>query len=74
MKRVPVFLALSFAALSGCAVGPDFKRPEARAPDAFRGQSAGEAASFADLAWWDVYRDDALNDLIRTALRTDTMP
>ena len=61
-------LILSVALLSGCAIGPDFKRPGTGAPASFRGQAAPADRSIADLAWWDVYRDPALRELIATAL------
>jgi outer membrane protein, multidrug efflux system len=57
--------------LAGCAVGPDYRRPELSLPSEFRGQSPdvppGEK-SIGDLAWWEVFRDEALQELLRTAL------
>jgi multidrug efflux system outer membrane protein len=61
----PVLAAL---VLAGCAVGPNYKRPDTGAPNAYRDQAAAGAGSLADLAWWDVYKDPRLNELIRTAL------
>ncbi len=61
----PVLAALL---LAGCAVGPNYRRPETNAPAAYRDQEPAGAGSLADLAWWDVYKDPRLNDLIRTAL------
>jgi outer membrane protein, multidrug efflux system len=61
-------LVLTASLLAGCAVGPDYRRPETRAPESFRGQAGATDRSLADLAWWDVYRDPALKELIRTAL------
>lgn len=54
--------------LAGCAIGPDYKRPAAREPSAFRDEAGGLDRSLADLAWWDVYRDPRLSELIRSAL------
>jgi outer membrane protein, multidrug efflux system len=54
--------------LAACAVGPDYKRPDVRAPEAFRDQTPQGAASLADLAWWDVYQDPRLKELIGAAL------
>jgi multidrug efflux system outer membrane protein len=54
--------------LAGCAIGPNYKRPAVETPAAFRDQAAGGDHSFADVGWWDVYRDDRLKDLIRAAL------
>ena len=55
--------------LAGCAVGPDYKRPPTTPPEAFRGQTGPvEAASLADLPWWEVFRDATLQELLQTAL------
>jgi multidrug efflux system outer membrane protein len=52
----------------GC-VGPNYRRPPVNVPEAFRGASTNsEATSLADRAWWDVYQDETLKDLIRAAL------
>ncbi len=61
----PVLAALI---LAGCAVGPNYKRPDTAPPAAYRDEAPGGAASLADLAWWDIYKDPRLNELIRTAL------
>ena len=54
--------------LGGCAIGPNFKRPDAKAPPAYRAQADAGSASFADLAWWDVYKDPRLGALIHAAI------
>jgi multidrug efflux system outer membrane protein len=53
---------------ASCAVGPDYVRPQMQTPAEFRGQVTTGAESFADLAWWQVYNDPALNRLITDAL------
>src|SRR6202051_2353596 len=60
--------------LSGCLVGPNYHRPSVQTPPAFHGpdpsqQTGPQAASFADLPWWQVFRDPQLQELIRTALK-----
>jgi multidrug efflux system outer membrane protein len=59
--------------LSGCMVGPDYKRPSANVPAAFRAsspeQAKAEAASLGDQKWWEVFRDEQLQSLIRTAIQ-----
>jgi multidrug efflux system outer membrane protein len=61
--------AISLLALSACALGPNYKRPPVAAPAVFRGQEGvAEQASIADLPWWQVFRDPALADLIKTSL------
>src|SRR5438128_8593901 len=56
--------------LSGCMVGPDYRRPPVTAPDVFRGSPtpAPDAQSIADLKWFEVFSDEQLQELIRTAL------
>lgn len=54
--------------LTGCAVGPDFKRPATAEQTSFRDQAGGGDSSLADLGWWDVYRDPVLTELIHSAL------
>lgn len=57
MKRaLASLLALS---LAGCAMGPDYKRPETAPPANYRGAATpATEASLADLAWWDLTKDD----------------
>ena len=54
--------------LAGCAIGPNYKRPPVAEPHVFRGQATAEAASLADLAWWEVFEDIILKNLILEAL------
>jgi len=63
-------VALLIAALAtGCAVGPDYARPALAPPEEFRGQvTPVEAASLADLPWWEVFGDATLQSLIREAI------
>src|SRR5215469_15374604 len=63
-----VFLALILF-LSGCLVGPNYKRPGVNAPSVYRGQSGpAQQASLADMPWWDVFKDESLKALVKTAL------
>jgi multidrug efflux system outer membrane protein len=57
--------------LAGCTVGPNYRRPEVPVPPDFRGRAPDapvSATSVADVGWWEVFRDEALLSLIRTAL------
>jgi multidrug efflux system outer membrane protein len=63
--------ALLSIVMSGCLVAPNYRRPPVAAPDQFRGAPANLAsasASFGDQKWWDVFRDEQLQSLIRRAL------
>lgn len=71
-KLLSLFLCCSL--LVSCAVGPKYHRPAVQTPTAFRDvaldtQQQAQAASYADLPWWQVFQDPKLQDLIRTALK-----
>ena len=57
--------------LSGCLLGPNYKRPAVSAPAVFRGQPTAEQNSFADQGWWSVYSDPFLSALIKEALENN---
>lgn len=57
--------------LCGCAVGPYYRRPAVSPPSAFRGAKptpAADPSSLADLEWFEVFKDEQLQELVRTAL------
>jgi len=63
-----ILVAILAILLTSCAVGPDYSRPDATSPNSFRMAVEGEQGSMANLAWWDLLRDDELQKLIRIAL------
>jgi multidrug efflux system outer membrane protein len=68
MKYLIAFFAVL---LAGCAVGPNYHRPDVAIPQNFRAPEplpAPKAESLADLKWFEVFKDEKLQDLIRTAL------
>jgi multidrug efflux system outer membrane protein len=66
-RIVAALLLLVFA--PSCAIGPNYERPELDVPEEHRNAVAPEeAASLADLPWWEVFRDPILKGLIREAL------
>jgi multidrug efflux system outer membrane protein len=70
--RVRTLLLLIGGLTSGCTVGPNYTRPKTSVPTAFRAPTPlppAEAASVADLKWFEVFKDEKLHDLIRTALQ-----
>src|SRR5882757_4406186 len=76
MKNLaPLKWASMFSALlAGCSVGPNYHRPAVQTPTAFREpaenpQVQAQAASYADLPWWQVFQDPQLQELIRTAIK-----
>jgi len=67
MKRYLALLVVALL-LPACVVGPDYHRPPVNLPDAYRGATTASAPSVGDLAWWELFQDPILQDLIRTAL------
>lgn len=69
MRRAALLLPMAAVLLAACTVGPDYRRPEYPVPSTFRGQGPDDPApSVADLAWWRVFDDETLQQLIRSAL------
>jgi outer membrane protein, multidrug efflux system len=68
-----IFLLSAALLASGCTVGPNYKRPTAAVPGSYRGATSDEAAqtqvaALGDQKWWDIFQDEQLRTLIRTAL------
>src|ERR1700675_4026292 len=70
---LPVLLViLGFAC--GCAVGPHYKKAGGNVPPTEPGLTPEEAAkndarSLADEKWWEVFQDERLRELVKTALQ-----
>ena len=65
-----LLLLLAAASLAGCTVGPKYQRPPVTVPDQSYGLAGqAQAASLADLPWWEVFQDQTLKSLIEEALR-----
>jgi multidrug efflux system outer membrane protein len=67
-------MVLALILMAGCKVGPNYHRPVVHTPGVYRDlsenrQTQTQAASFADLPWWQVFQDPQLQELIRTALK-----
>src|SRR6266436_3728413 len=65
-------VAIALLILTGCAVGPNYKRPPVTVPGTYRGLAADAdpqaIASLGDEKWWTVFQDEQLQVLIREAL------
>ena len=71
MSPKPAICALSLSLLVGCTVGPNYQRPKLATPAQFRAPEplpATDAYSLADLKWFELFRDEQLQALIRRAL------
>jgi multidrug efflux system outer membrane protein len=69
-------LVMAASLLMGCKVGPNYRKPVVPVPTDYHGpndnpqdQAQAQAASFADLPWWQVFQDPVLQDLIRRCLK-----
>jgi multidrug efflux system outer membrane protein len=72
VKRACAGLLATLLAVAGCAVGPNYRRPDLTLPGAHRGDVGPvEAASLADLPWWDVFGCPALRALVVEALESN---
>jgi outer membrane protein, multidrug efflux system len=75
MKLARLLMAmLASGSLAGCMAGPNYHRPNIQTPTVYRDlsenpQLQAQAASYADLPWWQVFEDPKLQELIRTALK-----
>lgn len=71
-KYLGSLILLLTVTVSGCSLGPLYQRPITASPETYRGQvDVGEAMSFADLPWWEVFGDDELKGLIEEALKNN---
>ena len=67
-----IILALSLSLLTGCATGKKYQRPAVAVPKTYRTDTvilaASDAKSLADVAWWEVFKDEKLQGLVRDAV------
>ena len=58
---------LTAALVTGCAIGPDYKKPEVETPAAYKEQGNWKPAAVAAMPgggqWWKIYGDPVLDDL-----------
>src|SRR5713226_3351458 len=67
MQWTPLILVACL--FTGCAIGPNYLRPEMPVPATHRGQiGVPEVTSLADLPWWEIFQDNVLKGLIEEAL------
>ena len=64
-------VALLLLLLTGCRLGPNYKRPVLQTPPDFYAERQINTSSEADLVWWELFKDTALQNLIREALKNN---
>src|SRR6185369_12514330 len=71
MRRILLVVCIT-TVLTGCLVGPNYKRPAVPAPTQFRaGEPQPGPASLGDVKWFDLFQDDALRSLITESLQAN---
>lgn len=61
------YVMLAMALMAGCKMGPDYQRPDTPAKDAWR-LAPASAETIANMAWWELLKDQELQKLIKIAL------
>jgi len=64
--RNKIFIMVTGALLSACAVGPDFKAPQPALPEQWRDSQVTSNA--VELQWWKQFHDTTLDGLVERAL------
>ncbi len=65
MRRL--LISLCVTVISGCTMGPNYTRPPVPDPEDYR-EDFPTSETVADIAWWDMFGDSVLVELIETAL------
>jgi outer membrane protein, multidrug efflux system len=73
MRKCLALLCTSLV-LSGCTMGPNYRRPTVAVPPTYRGLAPDgtaqtETGTIGDQKWWDIFQDEQLRRLIHTALQ-----
>ena len=66
-KGFAITLGLVALLVSGCALTPDYERPELNLPAGWE-RTTAEQDAIANTPWWDIYGDEVLRALIDQAL------
>ncbi len=74
MKARKTIVLLIALIIAGCAVGPDFKKPETETPVNYQYSQTLQidslyADSLINLQWWTLFEDPLLDTLVQIALR-----
>jgi NodT family efflux transporter outer membrane factor (OMF) lipoprotein len=73
LRRASAPILIAVMALCGCAVGPDYQRPDAPIAQAWKTDAGWQAGQPRDAelkgAWWEIFGDSELNRLQQQALQ-----
>ena len=68
MRKATSILLVALLLSTACAMGPDYKRPDLSPPQAFL-EAVPPGESVANMPWWELFKDEKLQELIRIALK-----
>src|ERR1700683_3078483 len=73
MQKASILVGMvtALGLMTGCMMGPKYKRPTVDVPQEYRApapQQATQASSLGNEEWWQVYQDPVLTQLIHTAI------
>ncbi len=75
MRNSGISIGLLALTLAGCAVGPNYRRPTAPVPPAYKEADGWKPATPSDAlergTWWEVFNDPILNELEREAAQNN---
>lgn len=73
MNNTTVSLVLlSFFLLGGCAIGPDYTRPDVAVPETFLYNDHNQTADVpVNTQWWRSFKDESLNHAVEEALSSN---
>ena len=69
MRKLLLFFILMVAMWS-CMLGPNFQKSEYSGPDSYRFDTLNDPQT-VNLLWWELFEDEVLDTLIRTALENN---
>jgi multidrug efflux system outer membrane protein len=75
--RSLIGILISAGILTGCAVGPDYERPDTNNPESFRSAATSPAPTIssdvqlASDSWWQGFNDPVLNELVEAGLQNN---
>ena len=67
IKLVKIVVLIGFISLTGCALGPDFKKPVIKTPEHYKFDTLKDDSRI-DLKWWELFDDPVLESLVTIAL------
>ncbi|MFO7553881.1 MAG: efflux transporter outer membrane subunit [Desulfobacterales bacterium] len=67
-KLAQIVTLMMIVSLTGCAMGPDFKKPVVETPHNFR-FSDSQSKEVVNLKWWELFDDPVLYSLVVAALK-----